>query len=128
MNTQITYRKSASLVAITLLALGYSGFCAAAGAGTGPHVSVSVSYADLNLSSTQGAATLYQRLESAASTVCQKMHRYDVSIFASLRIAECAQHKVREAVKKLGAPMLVAVYNAHSSKPLPSRTILAQAR
>jgi UrcA family protein len=136
MNAQITSRKSAALVATTaLVALGYGAFCAAANAAPVSRVTVvanvpqvSVSFADLNLSSVQGAATLYQRIKAAASSACERSSRNEVDAFGQIRTLKCAQRAVRMAVKKNGAPLLIAVYNAHTSTPLPSRTILAQAQ
>lgn len=53
----------AALAAVT--ALGYSASAVAA-----EKVSVSVSYADLNLSSRAGTTVLKQRIEAAVDTVC----------------------------------------------------------
>lgn len=134
MNALITSRKSAPLIAATMvLALGYGALCSTARAGNLTRVTivadvpqVSVSFADVNLSSTEGAATLYQRIAAAASEACDASYQYDESRFARIRTLKCAQHAVRNAMKKIGVPLLVAVYNAHSNKPLPGRTILAR--
>ena len=108
-----------------LVAFGCGSFSAAADLGDPPHVTVR--FADLNLSSPQGATVLYRRLESAASLVCETSDPGD-GPFHSLDAGKCADRAVRGSVKKISAPLLTAVYNAHNRKPLPSRTMTALAR
>lgn len=90
---------------------------------------VSVSFADLNLASVDGAATLYHRIETAASLACGLSYPYDDGLFHQLYVSRCERSAVRSAVRKVGEPMLIAVYNSHNRKHLlRSGARLAQAR
>jgi len=87
-----------------------------------PHVLVK--YADLNVSSPEGAATLYARIRMAAGEVCRS---FDSREFATKNALDTCIHKaIADAVNKVDQPALFTVYNAKNgtSKPviLASRT------
>ena len=127
MNTQISSRRSTSLVMATMLvALGYGAVSAAADADNVPQVVVS--YADLNVSSPQGAAALYRRINAAASSVCEQSHSSDYRVDSPILLRKCEHRALRDAVNKVGGRLLIAEYNAHNRKPLPQRAVVAQAQ
>ena len=67
--------------------------------------SVRVSYADLNLTTQAGAATLYGRIRSAARQVCG----YEGPSFTS-----CFKKAVGDAVAQVNSPQLTALYQGKS--------------
>ena len=69
-----------------------------------------VHYADLNLSTTEGTAVLYQRLQSAAENVCAEHGTKDVgSVF---RVKACVRAAISAAVTQIDRPLLTAYYRA----------------
>lgn len=93
------------------LALGFQ-----TGHAAPPHdvPSMVVHFADLDLSRTEGARVLYQRLRGAAETVCAQLVDRDLAI--QLRHARCVRAAIRNAVKKVDQPMLTAYYNARTNR------------
>jgi UrcA family protein len=81
-----------------------------------------VKYGDLNVSSPQGAATLYARIRAAAANVCRPF----AGSYSPRQMNECTHKAITDAVIKVDQPELFAVYNAKNgtSKPvvLASRT------
>jgi len=63
--------------------------------------SVSVSYADLNLSSPAGVATLKHRIKAAADRVCSKPSTRDIK--AVLAWQECTATALLDAAEQLSA-------------------------
>jgi UrcA family protein len=120
-------------VAFAALASSLAPLCAAAGpisAATvvGNKPEVTVSYADLNLASADGAATLYHRIVAAASLACGLSYPHDDGLFTQLYVSKCERSAVRNAVQKVREPMLTAVYNLHNRDRLQGGIRLAQAR
>jgi UrcA family protein len=71
---------------------------------------IEVHYADLNLSTTEGAAVLYQRLKSAAENVCSEHGTRDVgNVF---RVKACMSTAISAAVTQIDRPVLSAYYRA----------------
>jgi len=82
----------------------------AAQASAGPVVdgrSVTVNYRDLNLSTIEGATTLYHRLRSAARSVCDGpvsgLHAYQ-------EWRSCYEAAIADAVAKVHSPLLTALH------------------
>jgi UrcA family protein len=69
---------------------------------------VRVSYADLNLRTTSGAEHLYQRIHTAAETVCRDLEMKDLS--GRWMWKECVGDAISHAVADVDAPMLRAYY------------------
>ncbi len=72
---------------------------------------VVVSYADLDLTSTAGASTLYARLESAASKACG--HEPTASLWELNRMAAyeaCYEHALAKAVNQVDNDTLHALH------------------
>ncbi len=74
--------------------------------------SVTVSYGDLNLSTTQGANALYQRIRLAADTVCGYKGR---TLLEQQLWMSCFNEAVERAVGAVDNPALTSVH-AHTSR------------
>jgi UrcA family protein len=85
-----------------------------------------VKYEDLNVSSPQGADTLYRRIRAEAAQVCSVDNAGDHQ--ASLAQAACTHKAVRDAVIKVNEPALFTVYNAKNKTALPVMLAAGQAR
>jgi UrcA family protein len=69
---------------------------------------VKVLFSDLNLTSIDGATTLYRRLQSAAESVCAEHGTRDVkSVF---RVKACESAAMSAAVAEINQPALTAYY------------------
>jgi UrcA family protein len=98
-----------AVLAAAVLATGV-GFASTVLAADQGDVSATVKYADLNLSTQDGAKAMLQRVVQAAKLVC----RPDADI-ADLPgegdwLNACVSSRVREAVSCLDAPMVTAAY------------------
>jgi UrcA family protein len=71
---------------------------------------VDVHFADLDLSRVDGAAVLYQRLQSAAESVCMDFRTRDLLSNANAR--SCIAQAVSTAVAQVNRPVLNAYYRA----------------
>ena len=69
--------------------------------------SVSVNYRDLNLSTIDGAITLYERLKGAARTVCDGPL---TGVAAYQEWRSCYDAAIADAVAKVNSPLLSAVH------------------
>lgn len=102
------------------------GFAAASPAAESPELrSITVKYADLNLSSPEGAAALYGRIRAAARSVCSTSGDKSLSSWAGTEA--CVRKSTADAVTKVNAPALFVVYNEHNKTPLPA-PLLSQTR
>jgi UrcA family protein len=72
--------------------------------------SIKVSYADLDLSTQAGATTLYNRIRSAARTVCG----YDDAPYGHFAFKRCFKQAVGDAVAKVNSPQLTALHQGTS--------------
>jgi UrcA family protein len=108
MNT-ITSTSLRTLVAGAILsALAFSfATVSRAGDGTAPP-QVVVKFADLDVSTSQGAAALYRRIHSAAVDVCSRI--YDRELAYRLHKDVCLQAAIGDAVIKVNRPALSAVF------------------
>jgi UrcA family protein len=85
-----------------------------------------VHFKDLNLSSTEGAAVLYGRIRSAASEVCGKGDRFNLSQSQTIKI--CINDAVSRAVSEINSPVLTSLYQAKTGKSDKQTATLAQTR
>lgn len=76
-----------------------------------------VTYDDVDISSPQGLATLYSRIQYAAMDVCEydRLHK---ELSRQRRPAECYRAAVDDAIKQVNQPVLTAYHRA-KSKSLP---------
>jgi UrcA family protein len=78
---------------------------------------VIVKFADLDLSTSQGAVALYGRIRGAAEDVCSRMY---ISTEAYRRHKDvCLQKLIADAVIKVNEPALSAVFASKYSVPAP---------
>jgi UrcA family protein len=129
MNTITPFPRVSALIAAAIVYAAASSFatvCTAADSNEFP--STVVKFADLNLSTPQGATALYSRINWAARDVCKS---YDVKTGRFERPSNsnpCVRKAVGDAVAKVGAPQLTAVYNAKRPQPRPIEVASTQTR
>jgi UrcA family protein len=100
---------SRSVLALsTLLALlGSSATTLAAPSRVGEIATKVVSFKDLDLSTAEGAQTLYKRITVAARIVCRD---------AGLETRDCRARAVEDAVRGVGRPLLSSVHSAAADR------------
>jgi UrcA family protein len=76
-----------------------------------------IKYADVGVASSQGAATLYNRIRIASEEVCSPLDHGDLS--SKMHAKACMQKATTDAVTKVNQPALTAVYNARNGGSLP---------
>jgi UrcA family protein len=114
MNTMSTSTRSTrprGLIAaaiITGLISSFSAVCNAADTGDVPQAVVK--YADLDISTSQGATALYNRIRSASEAVCPPSDHRDLARVS--RRQTCVKQAIAGAVTKVNQPALSAVYAA----------------
>lgn len=107
MNSITSIRLRTWAAAIVLGTLGCS-FATVSSAMGGEAPQVVVKFADLNVSTAQGAATLYRRIHRAAEDVCARMYPSEDAYrhFAPA----CLQKVISDSVVKVNEPALSAVF------------------
>jgi UrcA family protein len=90
--------------------------CGASGIGSAapPPTGVVVKFADLNLDTHHGVATLYARLEAAAMMACTAHE----GASSGAEFNSCIDYNIRQAVAEIGAPRLVVLYETRSGHAL----------
>jgi UrcA family protein len=83
-------------------------------AGASAPRSVTVSYRDLDLTTIAGATTLYQRLKTAANTVCDSPG-FGLSSYQEWH--SCYKAALSNAVAKVNSPILIAVHRGQGKAP-----------
>jgi UrcA family protein len=71
---------------------------------------VEVHFSDLDLTRSEGAAALQQRLNAAAKTVCASFDARDLA--SQMRFKECVQTAIDSALTRIDQPVLTAYYKA----------------
>jgi len=96
-------------VAFTVLATGAAiGAAGSASAASADAPALTVRYADLNLSTEQGALALYGRIVAAANRVCVAGNMLDPDSMATARA--CREEAIARAVRDVNRPTLASVY------------------
>jgi UrcA family protein len=85
-----------------------------------------VKYADLDISTSQGAATLYKRIRSAAEAVCLLADQRDLATMFLRK--QCVKQAIEGAVTKVNQPTLSAVYAAKYHVLQPANILTADRR
>ena len=93
------------------LALGFQSAAHAAPPQNVP--SVVVKFADLDLSRSEGARVLYQRLKRAAEAICAPLD--DRELARHMHFTACLQNAISTAVVKANRPALTAYYTAKTN-------------
>jgi UrcA family protein len=78
---------------------------------------VIVKFADLDVSTAQGAQTLYRRIRIGADNVCWLM--YGSNAAYNLNKNACLQKVIADAVSKVNEPALSAVFASRYGAPAP---------
>jgi UrcA family protein len=76
-----------------------------------------VQYTNLSVATTQGAATLYNRIRIASEEVCSPLNHGDLS--SKMQAKVCMHKAIADAVSQVNQPALTAAYNARNSGSLP---------
>jgi UrcA family protein len=76
-------------------------------------VSVTVSFADLDLSKAAGAQTLYKRIKAAARRACGSIDGY-THMRSQRGWRECYESAIADAVARVDRPSLTALYKEES--------------
>jgi UrcA family protein len=130
MNTMTTASRSIrprGLIAAAALAAIISSFGAVCHAADSTEVRTAiVKYADLDVSTSQGAAALYNRIRTASEGVCSPLEQRDLA--ASLRWKTCVQQAIAGAVAKVNRPTLSAVFAAKYGVQQPAKILTAERR
>jgi UrcA family protein len=110
MNTITSTHRRALVASAILSALAFSfATMSRANDDTAP-AQVVVKFADLNVSTSQGAAALYRRIHNAAASVCSHMYANVIDEEYRSHKNACLQTVIGEAVIKVNRPELSAVY------------------
>jgi UrcA family protein len=126
MTTSIRSSRPRGLIAaaiVTALISSFSAVCNAADAAGVP--TTTVKYADLDLSTSQGAAALYNRIRFASEAVCAPADRDLASTF---RRQQCLKQAITGAVAKVNQPALSALYAAKYGALKPANILTAERR
>src|SRR5450432_3579426 len=108
--TTITTYSNFRVIAVAMIGALASSLAAVCTAADGTEVpQKTVKFADLNVTSTQGAAALYSRIRTAANLVCLPLDHGDLN---SKQLMDTCIHKaIADAVARVDQPALYAVYN-----------------
>ncbi|HTC52909.1 MAG TPA: UrcA family protein [Steroidobacteraceae bacterium] len=79
-----------------------------------PGGDLAVNYADLDINTTAGAETLYERIRRAAVQVCPQVDFGDIERHAVA--VRCLNEAVAHAVNSIASPQLAAVYAARTHR------------
>ena len=128
MNTMTTSTRSPrGMIAAAILTSLISSFSAVCNAADPTDVRTTiVKYADLDLSTPQGAASLYNRIRFASETVCSPSGQGDLA--AMTRSQKCVKEAIAGAVAKVNQPALSAVYAAKYGVLQPAKILTADRR
>lgn len=75
-------------------------------------LSMTVKFADLDLTRSAGTAVLYQRLKGAAQTVCAPFDARSRDLQSQVHFKQCVQSAIGTAVARIDRPALTAYYRA----------------
>lgn len=116
MNTNTASTHLLGLIAAAVLGTLAAGFAGVSAAADDSEVrSETVHFADLNLSTPQGATALYRRIKWAARDVCEWN---DDLLEMQVNAQPCVDKAIADAVTRVGRPELTAVYNANYGQHL----------
>jgi UrcA family protein len=75
-----------------------------------------VSFSDLDLSHSAGAAVLYSRIKAAAAQVCDQHAVRSLEAFTTTR--RCMDQAIAHAVTEMDVPALTSLYRAKTGQPV----------
>jgi UrcA family protein len=85
-----------------------------------------VSFKDLKLTSSEGIAVLYRRIQSAANNVCGKADTRDLARMAATKA--CVDRAISQGVAAVNNPMLTSLYLAKTGRTEKQLVAIAQPR
>jgi UrcA family protein len=90
---------------------------------------VKVKYADLNVSTTSGATSLYNRIRGAADSVCHLFRPSNPGDLAARKVfTDCVHKAMSNAINEVNEPALFSVANAKAGTSKPVLLASGQAR
>lgn len=119
--TSKSFRTLTAAAILSALALSFATVCSAEEDATPPQVVVK--FADLDLSTSRGAVTLYRRIHGAAEDVCSRMY-LSTEAYRHYKNA-CLQKVIADAVNQVNQPALSAVFASQYGVSAP--VVLASA-
>jgi UrcA family protein len=119
--TSLPFRALLAGAIVVIISSSLTSVAAAAESGDTPQVTVR--FADLDISTSQGSVRLYRRIHAAAEDVCSRMY-YSVDSYGRHKNA-CLKKVVADAVTKVNEPALSAVFA--SSYGVAAPVVLAAA-
>ena len=105
--TGVNQMKYCLQAALGVLLLGQV-FGASSAADNGAEITI-ITYGELDLSTTDGAQVLYQRIKRAARKVCQTNGL--MSVARQRRARECYDRVVADAVSQVNQPLVASVHD-----------------
>jgi len=117
--TTVSRFRTAIAAALFGTAFGFAVFPAVADSSDAPQATVK--YGDLNVASPEGTAVLYARIRHAARNVCLQFDGDHLD--ASGQREACINKAISDAVTKVNAPALSALYRAKTGKEMPMRLV-----
>ncbi len=121
-STKVSRILAATILAALTCSIATTSF---ASDGSDP-LQVKVKYGDLNVSSTSGARTLYNRIRAAAENVCRPLNNRDLA--SQKLLAACVHEAMSGAVNDVNEPALFTIYNAKTGTSKPIMLASGQAR
>jgi UrcA family protein len=109
-----------------LLVSTFAAVCSASATDSSGAPQATVKYADLDISTAQGAAMLYNRIRFTAEGLCAPLNRGDLA--SKFRVQTCVQQAIEGAVAKVNRPALSAVYATKYGVPQPAKILTADRR
>src|SRR5690242_6386415 len=88
----------------------------AALAGSPAAPSERVTYSDLDLGAQPGAVAMLKRISKAATVVCSRQAEGGSTADVMARFETCHRETVQRAIAQLGAPSVLAAYEAHPTR------------
>lgn len=127
MNT-LTHNTLLSIRTLTLAAaLGFAGLTFAAAPSLADEIPTqAVHYGDLNLERTQGAATLFGRIQSAARHVCANEGSRELRVTSASKT--CIKEAIARAVADVNQPQLTQYYLVKTGQAAPAMAVAAASR
>jgi UrcA family protein len=110
---------------IAAAALTASGITIASADTTLEPRSVTVKFADLNTSNVQGAQALYQRIASAAESVCNDL-KPGRQLALMERYANCVHQAISAAIVEVDRPAVTAYAAAHGFRAVDAAPRMAR--
>ena len=127
MTTSTHFTHPRTLIATSILAVLVSSFAVVCSAADSTDVPKAiVRYADLDISTSQGATVLYNRIRSASEGLCAPLNGGDLD--SKFRAKACVQRAIDGAVAKVNRPALYAVYAAKHEVQQPAKFLTADRR